>query len=98
MLKTLLHTYLLDLGLNILFEVVYKNMVAPNISPVIEGTNMRIDAPNFSLVLHNIYGDVDTCIKLGQEIVSDIMFLQCDQIVDFIYNKYKIESELEYKV
>lgn len=97
MLKTLLNTYLIDLGLNILFEGVYKNMVAPNLVPVMEGNDMRIDAPNFSLVLRNVYGDVTTCVKLGQEIVSDIMFLQVNQVVDFIYNKYEIVAELEFK-
>lgn len=97
MLKTVLNTYLIDLGLNILFEGVYKNMIAPNLTPVMEGSDMRIDAPNFSLVLHDIYGDVATCVKLGQEVVSDIMFLQVDQVVDFIYNKYGIDAELDFK-
>lgn len=97
MLKTILNTYLIDLGLNILFEGVYKNMIAPNLTPVMEGSDMRIDTPTFSLVLHDIYGDVSTCIALGQQVISDIMFLQADYVVDFIHNKYGIEAELEFK-
>ena len=87
----------MDLGLNILFEGIYKNIVAPNLTPVIEGSDMRIDAPNFSLVLHGIYGDVAICVKLGQEVVGDIMFMEVDQVVDFIYNKYGIDAELSFK-
>jgi len=97
MLKTILNGYLLDFGLNVLFDGVYKNMIAPTLLPVMEGTDMRIDTPSFALVLHDITGNVDVCIALGQEIMFEIMYMRMDKVEDYIYTKYGIDCELIYK-
>jgi hypothetical protein len=97
MLKIILNNYLLDFGLNVLFDGIYKNMIAPTLTPVIEGSNMRIDTPSYSLLLHDVTGDVGACVQLGQEIMIDIMYMEMDAVEDYIYDKYNIISELKYK-
>lgn len=97
MLKTILKGYLLDFGLNALFDGVYKNMIAPTLLPVKEGTDMRIETPSFALVLHDITGNVEACVVLGQEIMVDLMYMRMDRVEDYIYTKYGIDCELIYK-
>ena len=97
MLKTILKGYLLDFGLNVLFDGVYKNMIAPTLLPVIEGTDMRIETPSFALVLYDITGNVEACVVLGQEIMVDLMYMRMDRVEDYIYTKYGIDCELIYK-
>ena len=65
MIKTIINHYLFDMGLSIFFESVYTNMVIPRIVPVMNGQTMSIDGHHFKLVLFNLSGDTNECIKIG---------------------------------
>lgn len=96
MLKIILQSYLLDLGMNILFDGIYKNIISANMTHTIEGSNMIIDSDFFSLILYDIYGNMDSCVQLGKDIMNDIMYMEPKSVVTYIYTKYGIESELIY--
>lgn len=96
MIKTIIKHYLFDMGLSIFFESVYTNMVIPRIVPVMNGQTMSIDGHNFKLVLFNLSGDTNECIKIGNEILNHVLFMHPDLVTDFIQKKFGLYSELTY--
>ena len=86
----------MDLGLSVFFESLYTNIVMPRMIPIVEGRNMSIDGNNFKLVIFNISSDVNECIRIGEEIIKHILFMQPETVTDFIQKKFGLYSEITF--
>ena len=58
--------------------------------------NLGYDGHNFKLVIFNLSGDTNECIKIGDEILKHILFMHPDLVTDFIQKKFGLYSELTY--
>ena len=54
------------------------------------------DVNSFKLVLFNLSGDTNECIKIGNEILNHVLFMHPDLVTDFIQKKFGLYSELTY--
>ena len=71
-------------------------MVIPRMVPIMTGRNISINGNNFKLVIFNLSCDRSECIKIGNEIIEYILFMNPDIVTDSIQKKFGLYSELTY--
>jgi hypothetical protein len=97
MIKLALRHFLTDTALSVFFDALQTNLITTTMTPIVDGGNVRVDTPSYTLEIMNVGGDTNECIRFGKILIAQIIYMDAHLIVDFLANNYNLEAHIHFK-